>query len=463
MRAQGDDAFLFVLSVRPREKSPPDYDFPASRDAPNAARQWLSQYNELSTQPLNDDESGVINSSIRPSVLQTIMADSPGSQCTNEDPTGPDSAASRATLVITPANAAAKLAFSQVSDWILEQPGGEEEGGEGETPATKARAHAGQFMWCESEKRIDDDVTRFVRRNTVGQLSSSSPSSSISGPQPVHEGVTTAPESQVVESSAMSIWTGCYFLDLVSSASGWAAGRRWLREPNNEFVMALENSPLYGMRQRHAIFKVHKESGRIYIQKASSRSEVDIDGVPLTLGGIHLLNNYSTRVRFGELAYQLEYTRFAQTPEHSIKLQRYINDIYSLDLSISRLALTPTPSPANSIKVGIWALSNAGTIGTGGVGRVSIGVNSTGQVVALKRVSIFGRDAEIVRRRTTTMESLTRLATSAGEERIMRLVEIITDDHTRRNLTTDVWFALEPAVEGTLAAVELQANTPQQR
>lgn len=42
------------------------------------------------------------------------------------------------------------------------------------------------------------------------------------------------------------------------------------------------------------------------------------------------------------------------------------------------------------------------------------------------------------------METLTRLATASGEERIVRLVEVIIEDPRGMNHSADVWFVLQP-------------------
>lgn len=379
------------------------------------------------------------------------MADIPSSsQRTNEDPTAIDSLASQAILTITPDNAEAKLAFSEVADWILEQQptGGTEQEHDEKNPGAEARAHARKYTWVESDQRKDDDVTRHVRRIASGNLSSSSPMSS-----PLGSGGVVRPRPIDVNKY---IWAGCYFIDLTcgpaSIPRGWGVGRLRTQPPNNDFVLCLgDSNTSHRVRRRHAVFQVHRETGRIYIQKSSNGAEIEVDGESLPVGKIHVLNHPVTKVRFGQLAYCLEYARFSQTEEHAENLQGYIAKLYGTDPSSSSLlALTPTPSSGSSIRVGQWVLTSAGTVGSGGEGRVSVAVDSAGRVVALKRVSVTKQALSIALARKRRMESLTKLVESAGEHRLLRLVEVISDDVTGANPSADMWFVLEPAIGNIL-------------
>lgn len=121
--------------------------------------------------------------------------------------------------------------------------------------------------------------------------------------------------------------------------------------------------------------------------------------------------------------------------------------------------MTPTPAPGNGIQVGQWTLSRAGTIGIGGSGRVSVGVGNTGELVALKRMSVANatttnRSVPLLTQRQRRLETLTDLADAAKENRIVRLVEVTTDDPDAANTSADVWFVLTPFTPKTLAQYE---------
>ena len=121
------------------------------------------------------------------------MTDS-SSQQTNEDPVGPLSEAGKALLTLTPSNAAAIKSFSDVVDWCL----GQSEEDLSREPTTNKRVHCKQFMWVASNPEKSLDVTRYLRRQETGQLSSS-PRSSYNE----NEAPTTTSDIPT------DVWTGC--------------------------------------------------------------------------------------------------------------------------------------------------------------------------------------------------------------------------------------------------------------
>jgi hypothetical protein len=120
-------------------------------------------------------------------------------------------------------------------------------------------------------------------------------------------------------------------------------------------------------------------------------------------------------------------------------------------VSQSMLALTPTPSETGSVTVGQWTLT-AGTVGSGATGRVSIGMDPKGKLVALKRMTVNG-DRKRVQEMRRKLETLTSLAERQDEDRLLRFVEMITDDALGINRTADLWFVLEPVVADTLYSI----------
>ncbi|KAK2671568.1 Protein kinase domain [Fusarium oxysporum f. sp. vasinfectum] len=360
------------------------------------------------------------------------MASSPSSsQATNEDPHGPLTSACQATITLTPQNAEAKLAFTEVVDWLLDVS-------QADDSQAEKRVQASNHVSTSSRQIRDQQVYRLMKQIQTGHLSSSSPSSS----------------GRDIDTSAGSgtyIHTGCYFIDLshppANEFRGWIAGRRSIKT-HNDLILCLDNSALHGIRQHHAAFQVH-ETGRILVQKISDRGVVEVDGDVLGLRELRVLNKHTSSIRLGQLKYQIEYTRFSATQEHSEAISEYIGKFYGhtnpLDIS-----MTPTPALGNTIQIGQWTLSSAGTIGIGGSGRVSVGVNDRGDVVALKRMSVASNNVAI-HRRQRILETLTQLADDADEDRIVRLIEVITDDPNAANKSADVWFVLTPFTPKTLA------------
>ncbi|TWU70493.1 hypothetical protein ED733_000624 [Metarhizium rileyi] len=375
------------------------------------------------------------------------MADSPSSQRTNEDPTGPTSRAAQAILTLTPSNAAAKRAFSDVVGWTLQRSQRDIEDDSKANSGSRSpdpRDHAKKFMWISSEQTSDPDVSRFIRQHQVGQLSPS-PNSSFDG----------SAAQKVEPESAIHIWTGCFFLDLnyrtIRPGGGWRAGR--LNEQTlNDVVLAVDDSSAMGVRVRHIVLQVHEQSGRIYVRSVTDKADVEVDGMRLSRGQVHVMNNRSTHLRIGQLAYHVEYAHFACNKEYSeeykSKLKIYIQTVLGR-APMENFALTPTPSWSTRLTVGQWTISSAGTIGSGGGGRVSAAMNSSGDIVALKRMTAT-KGSKSLQKRINTLQLLTTLADNAQENRILRLREVITDDPTGSNPSSDVWFVLFPALPKTL-------------
>ena len=168
--------------------------------------------------------------------------------------------------------------------------------------------------------------------------------------------------------------------------------------------------------------------------------------------------------RFGNLSYKAEYGPFARDQRHLANLKQYLEQFFGSDVS-----LDPgfAPTPTSNLQIRQWSLTNAGTIGVGGGGRVSVGMNSNGRVVALKRVAVSSDARPMIRQHQRAMEEITRLAIEKAEDRVLKLVEIISDDLEGTHRHADVWFVLEPVVtpmptvvqQGGLASDERYRST----
>ncbi|KAH6953748.1 hypothetical protein BKA56DRAFT_425646, partial [Ilyonectria sp. MPI-CAGE-AT-0026] len=81
-----------------------------------------------------------------------------------------------------------------------------------------------------------------------------------------------------------------------------------------------------------------------------------INGIHIS-GEVHLLNEPTMVVTFGNLRYRMEYARFSRSENYQTRLHRYLQDVLGAQTSQSVLALTPTPSETGGIKVGQWTLT----------------------------------------------------------------------------------------------------------
>ncbi|RSL89259.1 hypothetical protein CDV31_015907 [Fusarium ambrosium] len=210
----------------------------------------------------------------------------------------------------------------------------------------------------------------------------------------------------------------------------------------SHFVNRLDNPQEVGLSEAF-----EKVIGRTYVQSASDRAQTYINEKRIS-GGIHVLNDAVTAVTFGHQRYRVEYARFSRSEAYQDRLYEYLQDVVGTQTSQSTLALTPTPAGNGGIKVGQWTLTT-GTVGHGASGRVSVAVNDKGKVVALKRMTV-GQDRRWAQELQRKLDMLTSLARSQDEDRILGLVEMITDDDKGINRTADLWLILEPAVAETL-------------
>ncbi|KAH7230272.1 kinase-like domain-containing protein [Fusarium solani] len=238
------------------------------------------------------------------------------------------------------------------------------------------------------------------------------------------------------------------------AGKGWTLGS--LREGYslNDLVLCLrpDNGTIYGVRRHQAVLQVHN-TGLIYLQSASDRAQTYLNEKRISRG-INLLKDAVIAVTFRRLRYRVKYARFSRSETYQDRLYKYLQDIIGVQTSQSALALTPTPAEQGGIKIGQWTLTT-GTIGHGASGRVSVAINNKGKLVALKRMTV-GKDRRWAQELQRKLEMLTSLARSRDENRLLGLVEVITDDGKGINRTADLWFVLEPAVADTLHSASLK-------
>ncbi|KAI9155687.1 MAP kinase-interacting serine/threonine-protein kinase 1 [Paramyrothecium foliicola] len=357
----------------------------------------------------------------------------PDSQSTVENN---DASRPAATITLTPDNAEARLAFSEVAEWLNEQA------------QHDAQDHARKYMWVDPEQSSDPEVTRLLRELIMGDSCSSSSTSPPTSPRQSQNGPSE---------TDLDIWTGFYYVALdqppLHPLRGWVAGAAKANGSFNDLVLGLQTSTsMYRIRRHQAVFQIHS-TGRVSIQTMSDRSDTSINGTRI-LRRPYILNEPSCVVTFGSLRYRLQYSSFARTPDYRDHLKTYLTDVLGNKADSQFLSLTPTPSEATAIKIGHWSITS-GTVGSGAVGRVSIAIDNHGKVTALKRISV-GRNRSTVTGLRRKLETLTRLAEENDESRILRLLEVLTDDAKGANSAADVWFVLEPAVADTLFSMALK-------
>ncbi|KAF4415989.1 STE kinase [Fusarium acutatum] len=131
------------------------------------------------------------------------------------------------------------------------------------------------------------------------------------------------------------------------------------------------------------------------------------------------------------------------------RVKRYLDEHLKIPTTLLELSLTPAPSKNSPITIRQWTVS-AGTVGKGASGMVSIASNVLGQRVSLKRMQV-GRDRERTRKVQIKLETLATLCQKKNENRLLRLIEVITDDVRSTNRIADVWSVQEPAAQDILS------------
>ncbi|KAF5608660.1 STE kinase [Fusarium pseudoanthophilum] len=366
------------------------------------------------------------------------VSDIPSSQETVEDPTLPGSLAEGATVILTPENAEARLAFSEVAEWLQ---------GQSEDPQLQAaRQHTQKCMWISSRQQNDHEVGRLLRTESEA-FSSSSPISSPRDPKASSRSNKAEDKSQ-----ERLIWKGHYFMSLDqpprNPSRGWIVGSLRDGPHLNDIVLCLrsDNYEMYKVRRNQAILQID-ETSFIYVQPMTDRSITMVNGDKITKKRV--FNQSSARLAFGSLCYRIRYARGSYANDYPSRVKRYLDEHLQISKTLLELSLTPTPSESSPIVIGQWTIS-AGTVGKGASGMVSIASNDHGQRVALKRVQV-GRDRERIQKDQTKLETLAALCQRKNENRLLRLIEVITDDVRSANRIADVWFVQEPAAQEVLS------------
>ncbi|KAG4291565.1 STE protein kinase [Fusarium proliferatum] len=364
------------------------------------------------------------------------VSDIPSSQETVEDPTLPGSPAEGATLILTPENPEARLAFHEVAESLQVQT---------QDPVTHAaQQHTRKCMWISSKQQNDQEVRR-LSRTASEDLSSSSP---ISSPRDPRSSFRSQDESE----EEFRIWKGHYFLSLDqpprNPSRGWVVGSLRDGPHMNDIVLCLRsgNNKIYKVRRNQAILQIDKTSF-VYVQPMTDRSTTMVNGDKISRKRV--FNQSSARLAFGSLCYRIQYARGSYADDYPSRVKDYLNKYLNIPTTLLELSLTPTPSETSPITIGQWTVS-AGTVGKGASGMVSIASNDHGQRVALKRVQV-GRDRERIRNVQIKLETLAALCQRKNENRLLRLIEVITDDVRSANRIADVWFVQEPAAQEVLS------------
>lgn len=369
------------------------------------------------------------------------MASPSTSEATNWDPMGPNSPAGTALMILRPENEAAKLAFSEVVDFLKEQHHAQNDGEE----STNVRSHFAKYMWFSDEQIHDPAVSRYVNDKKVAESSSS-----------------TASHVEDEESFSTLIWTGFYFIDTnvkpLNSDTGWVVGRLSRRsisfaQPTVDIALAANRAG--GVARRHSVVNFSPET-RLAIVSLEFGSSTVVNTTSLTskgdIAGCTLADN---RVHFGDLMYSLDYTSYCHGSKGQADLSNFIKAIHGNNQPTKEvLQATPTPQITHAQTIGRYTVTG-GLTGLGSFGRVRPAVTPDGQkTVAIKTMDARPSRTRDTQRKIELMESLSRLSKAEKQHNILTMIESIYVPGRQMN---EFHVVLEPYIGFTLH--EIPNNT----
>lgn len=237
-----------------------------------------------------------------------------------------------AYFTLIPFNAEAKLAFSQVAQWIKDTAQPAEDHPE--------RLHASKYIWIASEKIRDADVKSLLIRARAPQ---SSP------PLPRHQRDPSRTPTR--------FWTGCYYLHLEvppkTPQLGWTLGPQQSDlvldySSNNNTTTAPEiTQPFYC----HAALQIAPDSGQITLCSSDPRVRIQVQNSDSAYGSNFPIGRDDLLLRFGPYTYFALYTRNSSEGSdgyetHLARLGRYTANLLGLtNNTLDTNSGLPFPTP----------------------------------------------------------------------------------------------------------------------
>ncbi|KAI3565771.1 kinase-like domain-containing protein [Fusarium oxysporum f. sp. albedinis] len=325
----------------------------------------------------------------------------PDSTATEWDPLGPNSPLAEALLILRPKNAAAKLAFSNVVDFLQEQDYNAD---------NTARSHYAKYIWYSDELTTDPAVTHLVHSNAYA--SSSSPSSSSKERMP----------------SPVPIWTGFYFIDPrvkpLLPSRGWAVGRLSSKSLTLEkpvVDLLLTTSRRNRVARRHACLTFAQET-RMACVKVEPRAAATVNNYTISPshgGNTAVCAKAENSIAFEDLGYTLEYTNYCRTAEGRS-----------------------------------YTITGANLIGMGTYGRVKPATGPEGNVVVIKNMVPTRDNLEFVRSKVNMVQSLSRMLEREHQKNVLTCIAVM---HMEGKVD-EFHLVLEPFVENTLMVLPKQSQ-----
>lgn len=318
-----------------------------------------------------------------------------------------------AFVSLTPANALARLAFSEVYDTLTSRRQSD--------LAADTQAALGRML-VEPDQICDDEIVRLRREmgrtkyDTDGEASET----------------LTEPDTDTEEELRKlgMVWVGQYLLALeplpTSTANGWTAGKGPLENGAFDLLLCTRSfakSHALNIRNPHARFNFFLESHGFFVTgcSRSPSTHLAVNGDAVALQPYHL-NQHNMKIQIDKLEYHLQWTDYAAEKVFTRKRKGYVAHILGGPLTNIDFEM-PTPLPIKRT-MGRWTLGDA--LGTGGLGRVFFASDPSGSMAAIKVMERASRNCDAVDEEIQTLQEVTDLAQRTDDgERVIRVAEVI--------------------------------------
>jgi hypothetical protein len=317
---------------------------------------------------------------------------------------------------LTPANALARLAFSDVYDALTSRC----QNNHNQTDGIQAALGR---MRVESEQTCDDEIVRLRREmgrtkdDTDGEASET-----LTEPD-------TDTEQELRKLLGM-VWIGQYLLALepvpANPERGWAAGKGPMENMPFDLLLCTRSfAKSHGLdiRNPHARFNFFLNSHGLFVMgcSRSPSTQLAVNGDAVQLRPYHL-NQHSMKIQIDRLEYHLQWTDYAADKEFMNKRRGYIASSLGGPLANIDFEM-PTPLPIRRT-MGRWTLGRA--LGAGGHGRVFFASDPSGSMAAIKVMERTSRNCHAVDEEIQILQEVTDFAQRSDDgDRVMHVAEVI--------------------------------------
>lgn len=338
----------------------------------------------------------------------------------------------RAFASLTPANALAKLAFSEVFDTLTLRRQAEE---------TNDISTALDRMLVKPQQRSDSEIVHLLREAERMCDNDAEASESLTEPDT---------DTEATLQALSMIWVGSYELSLEPPPEvperGWSAGKvpvEWgLHASPGKMPIDLPlctrsfaKSHNINLRNPHARFNFFLNNKGFYISgcSRSPSTQLTVNGDGITRTPYHL-NQYEMKIQFGNLEYWFKWTDFAATEDFLMARELYVDQVLGLPSTTLIDVDMPTPLPSKRT-IGKWTLGKA--LGKGTTGRVFFASDPAGNSAAIKVVERTWRNRHTVAAEIETLQEVTKLSQSSEDgELVLRMADVIYTNGEEFSSTT---------------------------